>query len=350
MATPKKQKNGNWRVQVYLGKDENGKRITRTVTAPTKKECTDRAIKLRAEGVKAKSLSPTVREVVEKYVESIEGVASPTTIRGYRIVLKNYFPSLMEKRIDQLTDLVVQEAVSEECGRITQYGKPMSPKSVRNGWGLIEVALRKGYGKVFPVKLPQEIVKIKEFPMPGLIIQAVKGTDVELPVLLAMWLSLSMSEIRGLDCSAVRNGVLHIEKVRIDSEWGEVEKPTGKVGTRIRNHRIPPYIMGLIEDTKTYRQYLATGENAPLVPLTRNVIYKHWKKIAVGQGWEMSFHDLRAVSASVMLLLGIPDKYAMQRGGWKTDTTYKRVYQQTFDRERQAVDDRIDDYFAQFIG
>ena len=39
----------------------------------------------------------------------------------------------------------------------------------------------------------------------------------------------------------------------------------------------------------------------------------------------MSFHDLRHVNASVMALLKIPDKYAMERGGWKTDSVMKIV-------------------------
>lgn len=46
-----------------------------------------------------------------------------------------------------------------------------------------------------------------------------------------------------------------------------------------------------------------------------------------------------------MLALGIPDKYAMERGGWSTTSTLKRVYQETFSEERQTVDKKIDSYF-----
>lgn len=51
------------------------------------------------------------------------------------------------------------------------------------------------------------------------------------------------------------------------------------------------------------------------------------------------------INASVMMMLNIPDKYAMERGGWETDAVYKNVYQQTFSRERQEVDKKIDEYF-----
>ena len=345
--TYKKQKNGKWRTRVYLG-TQNGKRVYRSVTADTKAECQHLANIIKFEGIKSADRR-TIGDVVDKYIASIEHVASPCTIRGYRGIRKNYFKDLMLLKVDDVDSHVMQNAINDECQRITYYGKEISPKSVANAYGLISTSLKKVCGKTFDVRLPQEETKIKEFPMPKEIMQAVKGTDVELPCLLAMWLSLSLSEIRGLDCSSVRDGVLHVEQVRVESEYGEVLKKTGKVDTRIRNHVLPDYLMQLINNTETYINYRQTGENQPLIPMTRNVIYKHWKKIAVAHGWEMSFHDLRAVSASIMLLLGIPDKYAMQRGGWRSDYIYKRVYQQTFDSERQAVDKRINDYLEQYL-
>ena len=50
-----------------------------------------------------------------------------------------------------------------------------------------------------------------------------------------------------------------------------------------------------------------------------------------------------------MALLAIPDKYAMERGGCKTDKVMKGVYQHTFGLERQAVDQKIDAYFNEFL-
>ena len=46
-----------------------------------------------------------------------------------------------------------------------------------------------------------------------------------------------------------------------------------------------------------------------------------------------------------MLALGVPDKYAMERGGWATNSTLKAVYQHTFSEERKQIDALIDDYF-----
>ena len=58
----------------------------------------------------------------------------------------------------------------------------------------------------------------------------------------------------------------------------------------------------------------------------------------------------RHLNASVMLMLGIPDKYAMERGGWSTNHTLKAVYQHTFSEERKLVDEKIDNYFNNILG
>ena len=46
-----------------------------------------------------------------------------------------------------------------------------------------------------------------------------------------------------------------------------------------------------------------------------------------------------------MLQLGVPDKYAMERGGWSSTKTMKTIYQHTYSTEREEVDRRINEYF-----
>ena len=349
MQIPKKQKNGRWRVQVYIGKTPAGKSIIKTITADSKTECMYKASMLKHEGVPEAYGKITVRTAIEQYIYSIENVISPNTLRGYKTILNNYFKHLMDWPVDKLTNLTMQTAINEESKRITKNGTQISPKSIQNGYGLISTALRKVCGKTFDVKLPQLQVKIKEFPEPEDIAQAIRGTNSELPCLLAMWMGMRIGEIKGLDCSSVRDGVLHIEQTRIYKDGHELVKPTAKNDKSIRNISIPAYVLKLIENTDEYKRYKKTGEDGPLISTTRNRIYKRWKKIAKDHEWEMTFHDLRAVNASVALILGVPDKYMMQRNGYKTDSTYKRIYQQTFSSSRKAADRMIDEYFEQFL-
>ena len=82
-----------------------------------------------------------------------------------------------------------------------------------------------------------------------------------------------------------------------------------------------------------------------IVPLSRKTLYSRYTKLMKKHHINITFHDLRHLNASIMLMLGIPDKYAMERGGWSTDCILKSVYQQTFSSERKKIDKIIDSYF-----
>lgn len=62
-----------------------------------------------------------------------------------------------------------------------------------------------------------------------------------------------------------------------------------------------------------------------------------FKKLMVKNNLEINFHGLRHLNASVMLVLGVPDKYAMERGGWSSLAVMKSVYQNTFSTERKKA-------------
>ena len=103
---------------------------------------------------------------------------------------------------------------------------------------------------------------------------------------------------------------------------------------------MPEYIKELIDKVTTDR----------LVTLSAKAVANRFTYMLKKNGLpHMSFHDLRHVNASVMAMLNVPDKYAMERGGWKTDKIMKGTYMQTYRAERIAVDQKIDDYFNNFI-
>lgn len=135
----------------------------------------------------------------------------------------------------------------------------------------------------------------------------------------------------------------------IDVDGVGLIKPNAKTDTRLRRHKLPQYIEALIKDTTEYKNYCETGADGLLVPLSHNQIYGRWQTICEKHGFKMTFHDLRHMNASIMLMLGIPEKYAMERGGWKTPNVMKSVYQHTFSKEREHVDEKIDNYFNNLL-
>ena len=63
----------------------------------------------------------------------------------------------------------------------------------------------------------------------------------------------------------------------------------------------------------------------------------------------MSMHDLRHQNASIMLKLGIPDKYAMERGGWSSTSVMKKVYQHTMTETRIKMDEKMNEYMESLV-
>ena len=345
MAKAKKLKSKNWRCLVYSHTDPAGKRHYESFTAATKKE----AEYMAAEFVMNKErLSDcrrwTLGEAIDKYIDLKRPVLSPTTIQGYERIRQWDFQEIMDVPIGKLNSAMLQEAISQESIRTTsRRGNTISPKSVKNAYGLISATLSYYLpDRAFRVSLPQVPRKIKRtLPAPGEIYQAVKGTRMELPTLLAMWLSFTESEIRGLTKSKSIDGdFITIREVMVVVASQDVRKAMAKEETRNRRHRMPPYIKKLIDEV----------EGDVIVPMTPPMLLKGLKKcLRENDLPDITFHDLRHINASVMASLNIPDVYAQERGGWKTDHIMKSVYTETLSGERQRVDKIIDDYFEGFI-
>ena len=288
----------------------------------------------------------TLREAIEKYISSSDAVLSPTTVRGYNTILNNAFVSIMDMKISKLSTETLKEAVNQEAKRMTRGKKPhrISAKTVSNEYGLIAAVLNIYAPSLdTSVKLPARNPKKHELSPPDIIFNMVKGTEIELPVLLAMWLSFSISEIKGLykSKSISSNGdYISIVQVTVKVGKKEITKDNAKQITRHRTHRIPAYIKDLI----------AKVETDQLVTLSASAVSNRFKRLVLKYKIPyMTFHDLRHVNASVMTLLSIPDKYAQERGGWKTDAVMKGTYMQTFTRARVEVDDTIDNYFESLL-
>ena len=342
MATPKKLKSGKWSIRVYIGKDESGKRVYKRITAPTKVEVVYEAARLHQEGYVEPKRIVTLGECIDSYIKSCSFL-SPTTLSGYEKIRRTMFQGIMDEDIESLP---LQKAINAESRRVSRRGTKVSPKSIRNAYGLVSAALR-AYDIKYDVKLPEDEPKFVELPEPEAVIQAVRGSDIELPCMLAMWLSLSMSEIRGLRYSSIRNGCLYIDQVVVDVDGAMVEKKKAKVRSRNRVLALPAYIRKLISDTTWYDEY-ERGEipDRYLIEMRQEYqIRRRLNKLVP----RITFHQLRHMNASVMLQLGVPDKYAMERGGWSTPHTMKSVYQHTFSAERKKVDASVDAYFEQIL-
>lgn len=324
------------------------KRIYISVTADTRQEADLYKAEILAGKRRHKKPSQlTLSEAIENYITSSDALLSPSTIRGYRTIQRTAFASIMHMPLSQISNTVLRDAVNTECKRTTgkQNPKPISSKTVINEYGLISAVLNM-YAPDLDrtVKLPQIEHNKHELSTPDVIFNLVKGTDIELPVLLAMWLSFTESEILGLTKSKSISSdgeYITIKEVVVkDADGNAVIKNKGKQPSRDRTLKIPPYIKQLIDQVETDK----------LVTLSGTALSKRFTRKIKSAGLpHMTFHDLRHINASVMSLLHVPDKYAQERGGWHSDHIMKSVYQQTFSSERAAVDAQVDEYFNRVL-
>lgn len=326
---------GNWRAKVFVERDRNGKKIFKSFTAETKKQAeymaAEFAMKTKAHQVSAGKM--TVGEAIDKYIELKENILSPTTIGKYKCIRRNDLQGLMNIKLEQLTQEDVQREINLECRRISE-------KSISCAHGLLSASLAVFYPDFrLRTTLPRIQKKIKQLPEPEEIMKIFKGSEIELPVLMGLMLGMRMSEIRGVRWKDIKGDILTIQNVIVTVDGKNISKAKTKTNQSTRQLHIPDEIMQLLIKQSKTEEYV--------IKLSGQAIYKRFVRRIEKTGLpKMTFHDLRHINASVMLKLGIPDKYAMERGGWSTNSTLKSVYQHTFSTERQSVDEKIEEYFS----
>ena len=336
MATVQQLPSGNWRALFFVI-DKDGKRRRKSVTAATRWEAERLAAEYAAQA-EYDATHFTVAQALRGYIDLKMNVLSPSTIRGYEGILKHRFPSIMHIDIHELTSFDLQRAINDEALTVSR-------KTISEAKNLIATALKLyGVHLNINVTLPPKKPKIKKLPTVAQVVELVRGTDIELPCLLALWLSLRVSEVRGLQFGDLKDGVLTVQRSKLYLGGEDVVRDVNKTFLSTRQLVLPEYLIRMIEAIPH------ENDDDFIVPVNYQIIRKHLRKLAQAKGYTLTFHDLRHLNASLMLALGIPDKYAMERGGWSTNTTLKAVYQHTFPEERKKVDDKIDDFFNAILG
>ena len=323
MAKAKKLPSGNWNIQIFVGYDKDGKKIRKSFTAPTKREVEFMAAEFKAkhkEVFRDKS-AMTLSEGIDKYIEFKGSSLSPSTVRSYRITQRNAFPRIMKMKMNVITVTDIQAAINDEIGR-------KKPKTIKNEYGLVQSVFKMYAPDVSlnGIKLPQK----EKFEAQRLtrqevvtLLKAIKAEpdQYSIPLLLGICGGLRSSEIIGLTWE---NYIPQKQMIYIKST---------------RSFEIPQTLSELLDKNKGESQ-------APIVTISQKAIRLRLHKLCrLNNIPIIRIHDLRHINASVMLFLDIPQKYAMERGGWTDIQTMDKIYQFTFEDEKKAVDDKINNFF-----
>lgn len=332
MAT--KVSKGRYKASVFLG-IENGKRKYKVFYAPTASEADYLALQYKYD--KKEKSDPgkiTVGEAIDEYLNSISELVSPTTIAGYRSKRRNNFKDLMSMKVADVTEAILQTAVNNEK-------KKYSAKTVQDAYSVLKSGIafsRKGFDP--KVKLPKKGKKKYNIPNEEnlrKIILASQGTRLEIPILLASWLSLRASEVIGLKWEDVHEDHILIETARVYAERKMHEKETKNTNS-YRKIPLPKHISDVLKKCDRTSEFV--------VNMSGTALYKAFVRMLEKNDIpHYRFHDLRHANASIMVKLNVPDRYAQTRGGWAPGAALTHVYQHTFPEDEIEVANRMDIYF-----
>lgn len=332
MAKAKKLPSGSWRCQVYSHTEETllpdgtikNKRIYKSFTcddssAKGKRKCEQMAAQWAVEKeVRSSNEDMILETAVNSYIESKEHVLSPSTVIGYKKILKNHMNSIKLIPLSVFNKSIVQKWVNE-------LSLNHSVKTVKNAYGLFSATMDMFLDKRFKIQFQQEPERVITIPSDDevkLLISYSDG-DLQLAIYLAAFGGLRRGEICALDSSDVFENYVRINKsmgLREDRSW-EIKTP--KTLSSNRNTFLPEFLIQMLQQ-KTGR----------IVNMTPDQITDRFCVLRDSLGMTYRFHDLRHYYASINHALGIPDQYIMAMGGWKTDRTLKAVYRNVLEPEK----------------
>lgn len=318
MKAPKARKlpSGSWYCRVRVGGNDI------SITRPTKAEAVADAMAIKV-GAKETPQHPvasqnlTVHQAIENYISSRENVLSPSTVAFYRAVQRTRFQAAANKKIAEISQRQWQQIVNAEARRC-------SAKTLKNAWGLLHSVIIETTDQQVNVRLPQVVEKSRPFLEPEqvlIFVQAVKGSDVEIPALLALS-SLRRSEILALKWDNIdfRKGTISVEGAAVIGPDGKlVQKDTNKNAS---SRRVIPMIAPL----RVALENVAVKKGL-VVDVPPNSIYKQINEICRSAGLpEVGVHGLRRSFASLAYHLEFSEEMMMRIGGWSDIYTMRKIY------------------------
>ena len=319
---------GNYNAVLYLGKDENGKQLRKSFTAPDRQ--TVRKLVAEFESANADPEdAPTLLDAIADYIKAKNAVLSPYSIRGYKNI---------ETVLKRLPEAAIRcdspiSGFQNIISTLALMGK--SAKTIRNYAGLISSSVKFAGYRAPDLTLPQKEKKevfIPDEKMMKEVLAAAKGTELEIPIALGM-MGLRRGEVCAVTAADLNKNMLHISKAAVQI-GNEVTTKQPKTFESDRIIQIPKNIA---------KQIREKGRATDLKPSVLSD--RFWIFLRDNGFPHFRFHDLRHFFASYCHnVLKLSDAQIQHLGGWKTDNIMKTVYIQSMDDKKAAA------YAAKSIG
>lgn len=311
---------GTYRTLVYLGKDQNGKKKYKSLTHKDKKKLAAMAAAY-ADMHRVYREAETFGAVAERYINDRSAILSPSSIRGYKSIIKALKRDYGRFCALSVADVRPQEVIDS----LARAGK--SPKTIRNYSGFISAVI--GYaGETVPdVKLPAKIKANYYIPdkrtMQALL-RDLAGHRLEIPVSLAV-LGLRRGEICGLSLEDLDGNLLHIHRAKVYTSDGEIVTKAPKTYESDRYIEIPGKLAEKIRKRGYITDYTPGAMSDAWTAFLKAKGYKHFR-----------LHDCRHFFVSYCHDLGLSDAAILKLGGWSTSHVMRAHYLHSMEDQKAA--------------
>ena len=354
----KKLSSGRWRVQTTV----DGERVS--VTADTKTEAESKAmlLKLRQNGSakdkKTVAETMTLFQIIDLYINDNQDELSPSTVSSYRKMQKYRFKSVMDRPISE--DINWQYVIRQEQNahvvrvykdRIIETDKTVSPKTIKNAWGLIATAFEYFSLPVPDVRLPKSVPTEHKFLEPDeirIFLKAIEGHRYELPYLLCLH-GLRRSEMIVISKSSivipkVKNKKPYI-RVRGAAVYDEhntlIEKEQNK--TLLSTRDVPVFVPRLL----TLVEAMPDGKLCTANP--NSLIHPLNALLRANDLPETGLHGLRHTMASLCYFLRVPTLVTKKWGGWSPKSTVvETIYTHLAKKDEQESLEKMEEFYKDF--
>lgn len=169
------------------------------------------------------------------------------------------------------------------------------------------------------------------------LVQSVKDTELEIPVLLGGFCTMRRGEICGLSIDDIDGNIIHVHHSLVQGADKELHLKTPKTESSDRYIEAPAFVIEKIRKQGYVTRLKPHSITIMFQRILNNNNIPHFR-----------FHDLRHYSASVQHALGIPDAYIMQRGGWSSDAVLKSVYRHAMNDRQKEMNQKTNSHFEEY--